>query len=110
MLGPRGRSDGGASVGKPEQHDVAVLDDVVLALEAHLAGLLGAKLATGSHIVVEGDGFGADEALLEIGMDAAGGARRLGAGLHGPGTRLLGTGGKKRKEVEQPGTPPGHAV
>src|SRR3546814_10276110 len=47
--------------------DIAVLDDVVLALGAHLAGLLGAGLAAAADEVVVGDGLGADEAALEVG-------------------------------------------
>ena len=61
------------SIREPEVHDVAVLDDVLLAFEAHLAGFLGADLAAERHEVVVGDGLGADEALLEVGVDDAGG-------------------------------------
>ena len=57
-------------------HDVAVADDVIGAFEAHLAGVLGALLAAMGDEIVIGNGLGADEALLEIGMDAAGGLRR----------------------------------
>ena len=52
-------------------HDVAVGDHVGLALEPHLAGLLRAGFAAERHVVVVGDGLGADEAALEIGMDDA---------------------------------------
>src|SRR4051812_29978182 len=74
---------------EPEVHHVAVLDDVVLALSPHLAGFLGAAFAAQLDEVVEGDGFGADVALLEVGVDDAG---RLGAGVadvDGPGAGLL---------------------
>src|SRR5690606_1298182 len=73
-----------------EQHDVAVLHHIVLALVAGLAGLLGRHLAAQGHEVVIGDGLGADEAALEIGMDDAG---RLGGAIalvDGPGARFLG--------------------
>ena len=53
-----------------EMHDVAVVDDVVGAFEAHLAGVLGALLAAVRDEILVGDGLGADEALLEIGVDA----------------------------------------
>ena len=57
---------------KAEMHHVAVRDDVFLALEPHLAGIARAGLAAERDIVVVGDGLGADEALLEIGVDHAG--------------------------------------
>ncbi len=53
--------------------------DVVLAFEPHLAGVARAGLAAVSDIIVVGDGFGTDEAVLEIGVDDAGRLRRLGA-------------------------------
>ena len=55
-------------------HHVAVGDDVILAFQAELAGIARAGFALARNIIVIGDGFGADEALLEIGMDDA---RRL---------------------------------
>ena len=71
-----------------EQHHVAVLDDIVLAFGAQLAGVAGARFAAELDEVVVGDGLGADEAALEVGVDLA---RRLGrprAPVHGPGARL----------------------
>ena len=62
-----------------EQHHVAVLDDVFLAFVARLAGFLGGHFAAERHEIVIGDGLGADEAALEIGVDDAGRLRRLGA-------------------------------
>src|SRR4051812_3796231 len=64
---------------KPEMHHVAVGDHVLFAFEPHLAGVAGAGLATGRDVVVVADGLGADEALLEIGVDHAGRLRGLGA-------------------------------
>ena len=55
-------------------HDVAVGDDIVLAFEAELAGIARAPLATERDIVGRGDDLGADEALLEVGVDHAGAA------------------------------------
>ena len=46
-------------------HHVAILDDVVLALEAHAPGFLRALLAVELHVVVVGDHLGPDEAALE---------------------------------------------
>src|SRR3546814_13028301 len=80
--------------------DIAVLDDVVLALGAHLAGLLGAGLAAAADEVVVGDGLGADEAALEVGVDDAGGLRRPAVALHGQGARRLRAGGEEGDAVE----------
>ena len=75
-----------------ELHHVAVLHHVVLALHAGLA--LGAGLGdrAGLDQVVEGDDLGLDEALLEVGVDDAGGLGGGGALLDGPGAGFLGAG------------------
>ena len=57
---------------EPEMHHVAVGDDVFLAFQPQLAGVAGAGFAAERDVVVIGDGLGADEALLEIGVDDAG--------------------------------------
>src|SRR5256885_9984975 len=49
------------------------------ALEAHLAGILGALLAAAGDEVVIGDDLGGDEAALEVGVDHGRRLRRLGA-------------------------------
>ena len=49
--------------------DVAFLHPVLLALQAHAPCFARTGLAPVADEVVEGDGFGADEALLEVGMD-----------------------------------------
>ena len=69
-----GRPLAGSDIEQEVQH-VAVLDDVVLAFGAHLAGFLGALFALVLDEVVEGDGLGADEAAFEVGVDDAGGLR-----------------------------------
>src|SRR5690606_30993721 len=66
-----------------EVHDVAVLHDVVLAFQPPLARVLRALLALVLDEVLVGDDFGADEALLEIGVDDRGRLRRGGADVHG---------------------------
>ena len=45
-----------------EQDHVAVVDGVVLAFLAHLAGFLGGRLAAGGDVVVVADGLRAGEA------------------------------------------------
>ena len=48
-----------------------------------------------------GDGLGADEAALEIGVDLAGRLGRLGAACDRPGARFLGAGGEEGDQAEQ---------
>jgi hypothetical protein len=55
-----------------EVHDVAVLDDVLLAFHAQLAGGLDARLAPELLEIRERVDLRADEALLEVGVDHAG--------------------------------------
>ena len=52
-------------------------------------------------VVVVGDRLGADEALLEVGVNDAGRLRRLGAARDGPGARLLRADGEVGDEVQQ---------
>ncbi len=52
-----------------EQHHVTVLNDIFLAFVAGLAGFLGCYFAAEGDVVIIGDGLGADEAALEIGVD-----------------------------------------
>ena len=82
-------------------HDVAVLDDVLLAFDAELAGLADAGLATERNVVVVFDDLGADEAFLEVGVDDAGALRGLAAAHERPGTHLVGSGGEVGLQVEQ---------
>ena len=64
---------------KPEQDNVPVLDDVLLALAADQALLLGGGHGAAGHQVVKGDDLRPDEAPLEVGVDLAGCLGRLGA-------------------------------
>ena len=72
-----------------EVQHVAVLDDVVLAFLAQLARFTRAGFAVVGDIVLVRDGFGLDEALLEITMDHTGAARCRPAMLERPGARLF---------------------
>ena len=58
---------------EPEMHYIAIPDDVLLALQPHLARLLRTLFAPAGYEVVITDDFGTDEAFLEIGMDHGGG-------------------------------------
>ena len=89
------------SVCEAEMQDVAVGDDVVLALEAELARFASPRLAAIGDVVVVGDGLGADEAFLEIGVDDAGRLRRFRPFLDRPGPRFLRADGKESDEVQE---------
>src|SRR5262245_51265084 len=78
-----------ASGREAEVQHVAVLDDVVLAFEPELAGVARPRFAVERDVIVVSDGLGADEALLEIGMDDARRLLRPRSVRHGPGARLL---------------------
>ncbi|EEF93788.1 hypothetical protein CATMIT_01579, partial [Catenibacterium mitsuokai DSM 15897] len=74
--------------------DIAFPDAIFLAFQAQPAGVAGAGLALVLDEIVVGDGFGADEALLEVGVDHRGGLRRGRAGLDRPGAHFLHTRGE----------------
>src|SRR5882724_6837492 len=84
-----------------EMHDVAVLHDIFLAFETEFARLARARFAIEGDIIVVSDRLGPDEAFFKIGVNDAGRAWRPRAFRHGPGARLLGSGGEKRDEPEQ---------
>src|SRR5690606_399964 len=83
-----------------EQQDVAVLDEVFLAFLPQLSGLARARLAAERDVVIEGNCFSTNKAALEIGVDLAGGLRRLGTGGEGPGAGLLRSGGEEGLQAE----------
>src|SRR4029079_15971333 len=85
---------------EPEVHDVAVANDIVAALEAHLAGFLGALLAVAPLVVRECDDLRADEALFEISVDDAGRLRRGCAMRNRPRAHFLRSGGEVRVQAE----------
>src|SRR5690606_23907709 len=70
---------------KPEMTEVAVLDDVVPAFQAHEPLLPGRLFRAGGHQILVGDDFGPDEAPFEVGVDDPGGLGRLRALPDGPG-------------------------
>src|SRR5262245_14702642 len=84
-----------------EQHDIAVLDDVFLALIACLARILGALFATQADEVVVRDGLRTDEAALEVAVDRAGGPWCAAAGPDGPCPDFLRSGGEKRNQAKE---------
>ena len=66
-------------------HHVAILHDVVLAFQPELARIARARFAVAGNIIVIGNGFGADETMLEIGVDHASALRRFRSPRHRPG-------------------------
>ena len=56
-------------------HDVAIGHDIVLALNAQLAGGLGALLAAELDVVVVSNNLGLNKAAFKIGVDDAGSLR-----------------------------------
>jgi|GEM_PF-5509323 len=66
----------GVSVVKSEVHHIAVGDDIVFAFQPEFARIARARFALAGDIIAIGNGFGADETLLEIGVDHAGGLGR----------------------------------
>src|SRR3954471_25011430 len=96
---PRGwHSDG--SDAEAELDHVAVLDDVVLALQAHLAQLTGLRPGADVEQLVPLDHLGPDEPALEVGVDAPGALRRGRALEEGPGAGLLLARGQERAQPE----------
>ena len=91
-------------------HHVAVLDDVFLAFQAQLARIACAGLALERGVIGISDGLGADEALLEIRVDHAGGAGSLGALGDRPGAGFLRADGEVGDEAEQLVAGADHAV
>ena len=82
-------------------HDVAVLDHVLLALDAQLACGLAASLAAQLHVIVVAGNFGLDEAAFKVGVDDAGGLGSLCANADGPSPDLHGTSGEVALQAKQ---------
>src|SRR5262249_29833753 len=86
---------------EPEMQDIAVFHHILLAFETEFARITCARFALELNVIVIGDGFRANESLLEIRMDDAGGLWRTRALHHGPGTRLHWSGGEKSDETKK---------
>src|SRR6188472_1406874 len=82
------RPERGSDV-EAELDDVAVVHDVILALETCLATVPGLQDGAGVDQIDERDDLGLDEALLEVGVDHARGLRRLPALADRPRARFL---------------------
>ena len=84
-----------------EQQHVAVFHDVFLAFHAIEAFFARGGDGTAFHQIVVGDGFGFDEAALEIGVNDAGRFGRGVARVNRPGADFLFAGGEIRPQAEQ---------
>src|SRR2546422_4331970 len=84
-----------------EVDDVAVLDDVVLALEPQLPRLAALGLAPEAHELVVGDHLGADEAALDVAVDLARRLEGRRAAADRPGPALVLAGGEEADQVEE---------
>src|SRR5207253_9045187 len=85
--------------------DVAVLDDVGLALEPLLAGPGRLRVTTCSHEIVPAHHLAADEAARDVRVDRLGGVERRLALPQRPRPRLLLAGSEERDQVERLGEP-----
>src|ERR1700682_2440562 len=102
----RARDDGPGSRRVPSDReadvqDVAVLHQVLLALHAQLAVVSRLGLAAAGDEIRVMHHLGADEAALEVGVDAAGGARSAAAAADGPGLHLVLADREEADPVEQ---------
>ena len=70
-------------------HDVAILDNIVLAFQSPLARILGATFAIITDEILISDHFSADESFLEVGMDYTGSTWCLSTFYDGPSSNLF---------------------
>src|SRR5438067_6280049 len=85
VAGPLSRSRQRTSDIETKEADVAVLDEVVSALEPHLAPIPCGRVRPRRLQVVEGDNFRLDESALDVAVNHAGRLRRAHSLPHGPG-------------------------
>ncbi len=85
----------------PHVHHVAVLDDVVLALQAQGAAGAGVGFRAGFEQGVPVDDLGADEVLLQIGVDGAGGLDGACSTWNSPGAAFVLAHGEKGDKAHQ---------
>ena len=82
-------------------HDVAIGHDIVLALNAQLAGGLGALLAAELDVVVIANDLGLNKAALKVGVDDTGSLRSGRTLTHRPGLDLHLASRKERLQAKQ---------
>ncbi len=84
-----------------EVHDIAVLDDVLLALGAHPAFFTGSGIRASLQELVPADSLGSDELVAEIGVDGGSCLWCSAPALDGPGAGLGLPCREERDEIEQ---------
>src|SRR5436305_14792309 len=72
-----------------EQADIPILDDIVAALEPHLAPLPSRGIGSGRDQLIVGDDLRVNEATFDVAADHAGGLGRFRSVPNGPPTHLL---------------------
>ena len=82
-------------------HDIAVLDDIILAFNSEFACLPARGLTAESDEIFVLDDLGTDEPALEVRMDHTCALRRLSACAERPRAHLIAACGKERAEVKQ---------
>src|SRR5947208_10786911 len=87
--GPAPRTQAPFSCGKSKVDDVAVLDDVFLALETHLAVVAARRHRTARRERVVADHFRTDEAARNVAVDFARGQLRGGVARNRPRPALV---------------------
>src|SRR5690349_18637389 len=90
-----------AGLGMADDEHVAVLDDVLFAFQPQLALVARARVAAQIDHGLPVDDLGADELLLEVGVDGARGLDRRAVHGNGPGAALVLARGEKTHQAEQ---------
>src|SRR5258706_2708691 len=85
----------------PEQNDVAFLDNVFLAFQAHLRILARRREAPRLQEIITANDLGANESAFDVRVNCAGCFLRAHAALDGPCAYFGLSRGKKRSEAKQ---------
>lgn len=83
-----------------EVHDVAVLNDILFAFDAHFAGLFASRFRAESNVIVVLDNFGAYKAFFKVGVNNAGALGGFASLVVGPSTHFLYSCGNVGFEIE----------
>ena len=86
---------------KQEVHYIAILHDIILALDAEFSGGAAGCLGLECDEVVVFDDLGSDKSLFKVGVDDPCGFRCLIAFVDGPGSDFICSGGEECLEIQQ---------
>jgi hypothetical protein len=86
---------------KLKEHHVSIFHNIFFAFDAVFTGFFDFGFAAKCYEVVEGIGFGFDEAFFEVGVDDAGGFGGCVSGVDGPCAAFVGAGGEEGAEAEE---------